>query len=239
MEKRPIGVIGAMDVEMEAILAAMEGVTAQEHGSMRFYKGTLSGVPVVAARCHAGKVNSALCAQVMIDFYSPKLVLNIGVAGGLGPGVHIGDAVIAESCVQYDYDITALGEPLARIEVPAGAGSDFCRDFPCDPAIAEVLAKEAAGLYDGTVHRGVVATGDRFVADGEMGLRLNRLFGALACEMEGASIAHACFLSKTPCAVLRSISDNANDNAHVDFPTFAKESAYKAQRLLAGVIPKL
>lgn len=236
---QPVGIIGAMDVEIEAILDSMENVEAQEHGAMRFYTGTLSGVEAVVARCHAGKVNSALCAQVMIDFFHPRLVINIGVAGGIGPDVHIGDAVIASACVQYDYDITAVGEPLARIELPDGEGSGFCREFPCDEGVSQKLVNEAKKLYDGTVHTGIVATGDKFVGDPELGSWLHETFNALACEMEGGSVAHACRLNRVPCAVLRSISDNANDNAKVDFPTFAKDSAYKAQKLLSAVMPLL
>ncbi len=239
MEKQPIGIIGAMEVEIEAVLKSMQNVQAQEHGAMRFYTGTLSGTEAVAARCHAGKVKSALCAQVMIDFVHPRLVINIGVAGGVGPNVHIGDAVIASACVQYDYDITAVGEPLARIELPNGEGSSFCREFPCDEGVSQKLVNEAEKLYDGTVHTGIVATGDKFVGDPELGNWLHETFGALACEMEGGSIAHACLLNHIPCAVLRSISDNANDDATVDFPTFAKEAAYRAQKLLAGVIGQL
>ncbi len=236
---QPVGIIGAMDVEIETVLDSMETIEAQEHGAMRFYTGTLSGVEVVVARCHAGKVNSALCAQVMIDFFRPRLVINIGVAGGVGPNVHIGDAVIASACVQYDYDITAVGEPLACIELPNGEGSEFCKEFPCDEAISQKLASEAKKLYEGTVHMGVVATGDKFVGDPQFGSWLHATFGALACEMEGCSILQACRLNRVPCAVLRSISDNANDDAKTDFPTFARNSAHKAQRLLSAVIPLL
>ncbi len=239
MEQRPIGIIGAMQVEIQAVLESAEISAAEEHGSMRFHIGTLSGVPVVVALCHAGKVNSALCAQVMIDFYNPRAVLNIGVAGGLGPDVHIGDIVIATACVQYDYDTTPLGEPLAELTLPAGESGKAYRDLPCNEALSQKLAEQAKGLYSGTVHRGVVATGDRFVADPQLSGWLHKTFGALACEMEGGSIVHACLLNKTLCAVLRSISDNANDDAKTDFPTFAKDSAYKAQQLLLALMPLL
>ncbi len=235
-EKQPIGILGAMQVEIEAVLEAAEIAAAEEHGSMRFYTGTLSGVPVVVARCSAGKVNSALCAQMMADFYRPRAILNIGVAGGIGKDVHIGDIVIASSCVQYDYDVTAIGQPLGEMNIPPN--NREITEIPCDPGLSEKLEKASDGLY-GHAHRGVIATGDTFVADPVKGDFLNRQFGALACEMEGGSTAHACLLNGIPCAVLRSISDNANDGAAVDFPTFARESAYKVQKLLAGVVSKL
>lgn len=237
MEKKPIGIVGAMRVEIEAILETAEQVTVQEHASMTFYQGILSGTSFVAAQCSPGKVNSALCAQVMADYYQPRLILNIGVAGGIGPDVHIGDVVIATHCVQYDYDGTALGDlRLGEIELPPD--EQKTRDFPCDPEISEKLQKAAEALY-GHCHRGAIATGDRFVADPAFGRWLYETFGALACEMEGASTAHACLLNQIPCAVLRTISDNGNEEATVDFPTFARESAHKAQKLLAGVIGTL
>ncbi len=236
-DMRPIGIVGAMQVEIEAVLEAAKEVTVQEHASMKFYTGLLSGVPFVAAQCSPGKVNSALCAQVMADLYQPRLILNIGVAGGIGPEVRIGDVVIATHCVQYDYDGTALGDlGLGEIELPPEG--EKVRDFPCDREISETLRKAAETLY-GHCHRGPIATGDRFVADPKFGKWLYETFGALACEMEGASTAHACLLNGIPCAVLRTISDNGNEEATVDFPTFARESAHKAQKLLAGVIESL
>lgn len=239
MELKPVGIIGAMDVEIEAILAAAEDISVEKHGGNSFYRASLSGVPCVIARCSEGKVNSALCAQIMADFYSPRLLLNIGVAGGVGPDVHIGDVVIATACVQYDFDGTALGSPLAEINVPVGEGTVETVEFPCDKALSDKLAEKAQGLYSGTVHRGVIATGDRFVADPQLGNWLHQTFGALACEMEGGSIAHACMANGLPCVVLRSISDNANDSDTMDFRTFAEDSAHKVQKLLTGVIGSL
>ena len=234
--RQPIGIVGAMRVEIEAILEAAEQVASQEHTSMTFYEGVLSGVPFVAAQCSPGKVNSALCAQVMADLYHPRLILNIGVAGGIGKDVQIGDVVIATACVQYDFDGTAMGSALGEIEMPPDDRK--MREFPCDPVISGKLAEAAEHLY-GHAHRGIIATGDRFVADPNLGKWLNESFGALACEMEGASTAHACYLNHIPCAVLRTISDNGNDDATVDFPAFARESAHKAQQLLANVIGTL
>lgn len=239
METRPIGIIGAMDIEIDAILEAAEIDSTELHAGMTFYRGSLSGVPVVVARCGEGKVNSAMCAQAMADCCDPRMLLNIGVAGGVGPDVHIGDVVIATACVQYDFDGTALGTPLAEINVPVGGGAVDTVEFPCDHALSDKLAEKSQSLYSGTVHRGVVATGDRFVADPKLGNWLHDTFGALACEMEGASIAHVCMANGIPCVVLRSISDNANDSDTMDFRTFAQDSACKVQKLLTGVIKKL
>lgn len=235
--EQPLGIIGAMKVEVDAILAAMEEKQSQTRGGMNFTTGTFSGVPVVVSQCSPGKVNAALCAQAMIDLYSPKLVLNIGVAGGIGENVHIGDVVIASACVEYDFDTSALdGCPVGQMSLP---GFDQAKIYlPCDEQLAGALAKKAEALY-GRVHLGVVATGDKFVADPGLGDWLQKEFGAMACEMEGGAIAHACLVNRVPCAVLRTISDNAHDSETVDFVTFANDSARKAQEFLRTVIAGL
>ena len=232
-----VGMIGAMKVEVDAILSAMEEKQAHTRGGMEFTTGTLYGVPVVVSQCSPGKVNAALCAQAMIDLFSPKLVLNLGVAGGIGENVHIGDVVIATACVEYDFDTTAVGPwPVGQLSLPGY--EEPLRFLPCDQALAHILARESEGLY-GRAHLGIVATGDKFVADPGLGEWLQKEFGALACEMEGGAIAHACLVNKVPCAVLRTISDNAHDSETVDFLTFAKSSAEKAQELLKQVLPRL
>lgn len=236
---QPIGIIGAMDSEVNKLLEVAEIDEVQVHAGVKFHKGTLSGVNCVIARCSEGKVNSALCAQAMADFYSPGLILNIGVAGGLGKDVHIGDVVIGTACVQYDFDATALGCPRAEISVPNGDGRTKTVFFKCSKEHSVKLGEKAEAIYEGTVHYGNIATGDRFVADPDFGNWLNSTYGALACEMEGASIAHACMANNVPCVVLRSISDNANDSDTVDFRTFADDSAEKVQKLLTAAIAEL
>lgn len=235
--KAPIGIIGAMQIEIEALLEIAVIEKTETFACMQYHVGSISDVPVVIAYCRAGKINSALCAQVMIDHYAPRAVINCGVAGGIGPDVHIGDVVIATGCVQYDFDTTALeGGLFGELNVPGQ--EEKIRAFPCDESVSEVLSANAQALYN-HCHRGVIATGDLFVADPEKGNFLHRELSALACEMEGASIAHACYLNRTPCAVLRTISDNGNNDAVVDFPTFAKESAQKAQKLLTTALPRM
>ena len=234
-----IGIIGAMKVEVDAILSAMEEKQARTRGGMEFTTGTLSGVPVVVSQCSPGKVNAALCAQAMMDQYSPKLVLNIGVAGGIGENVHIGDVVIATACVEYDFDVTAADSDarVGDLYLPQ-SGDKPIRFLSCDSEAAALLVREAESLY-GHAHLGVVATGDRFVADPKLGDWLQKEFGAMACEMEGGAIAHACLVNQVPCAVLRTISDNAHDSETVDFLTFANDSARKAQEFLTTAIPQL
>lgn len=238
VERERIGLIGAMQVEIEALVEHAVIEKKEELASMIFYVGTLSGTPCVIANCGAGKVNAAICAQIMLDLYQAKALINLGIAGGIGKDVHIGDLVVATACVEYDYDTSACGTDDQPGEVFLPGPVEKIMEFPCDQVLSQRLLEEAKRLYS-HVHSGVVATGDQFVASGEMGLRLNRQFQAISCEMEGAAVAHVCFLNHVPCAVLRSISDNANENGEVDFHTFAQESAHKAQRLMEGVLGSL
>ena len=238
MAEKEIGLIGAMKIEVDAILQTMEDKTSRTWGGMTFTQGVLAGTPVVVAQCSPGKVNAALCAQAMIDLFAPQLVLNLGVAGGIGEGVHIGDVVIATACVEYDFDTSALdGWPAGQMTLP-GEENHPVRFLPCDQALAHLLARVGEDLY-GHAHLGIVATGDRFVADPQFGEYLQKEFNALACEMEGGAIAHVCLANKVPCGVLRTISDNAHDNETVDYLTFARDSAAKAQKLLQAVLPQL
>ena len=154
--------------------------------------------------------------------------------------MEIGGLVVADACVQYDFDTTAIDPtPLGTILLAQPDGSDQeVRFFPCDVRAADILAQEAEQIYGGVV-RGRVATGDAFVADKAKSLWLGEEFSARAVEMEGGSIAQVCAMNHIPCAVLRAISDNANDSETVDFLTFAKSSAEKAQELLKQVLPRL
>ncbi|RKJ41611.1 5'-methylthioadenosine/adenosylhomocysteine nucleosidase [Acutalibacter sp. 1XD8-33] len=234
--KKPIGIIGAMAVEVKELIAHMEESGREEIAGLVFHRGILDGVDCVVAQCSPGKVNSAVCAQIMISTYHPRLVINIGVAGGVGVG--IGDLVIASALVQHDFDSTPLGDPLGNITICRGEGEESFIMLESDKQAAAVLLEEAGSIYGGA-HMGVIATGDTFVADREKNRWLGATFGAKAVEMEGASTAQACYMNGVPFAVLRAISDNANDDSPVDFPTFARESADKSARLLARALPRL
>lgn len=231
-----IGIIGAMRMEVEGIIAAMTETETKVHCSTPFTIGKLNDVPVVVARCGAGKVNAAMCAAVMIERYMPKIIISTGVAGGIGEGVKIGDLVIATHAVQYDYDTTAIGEPKAFV-VLGGSGKETV-ELPTSEKHNAVLAQYAAEIYKG-VHRGVIATGDKFVADPAVCEALREEFGAVSCEMETGSIAHVCAASGVPFSGLRAISDNANDDGKVDFMTFAKDSAEKCITLLKAAVQAL
>ncbi|WOC31772.1 MULTISPECIES: 5'-methylthioadenosine/adenosylhomocysteine nucleosidase [Caproicibacterium] len=228
-----IGIIGAMEVEVEQLLEHMQQTGSKTMSGICFHEGIMAGVECVVAQCGIGKVAAAVCTQTMIFLYQPQAVLFEGVAGGIGKDVHIGDLVVATSLVQHDMDTSALGDPVGYI---SALKEIF---LPVPEKTVNLLADCAEAVYQGHVCKGVIATGDQFIADNAKMHQLAEDFGAVACEMEGGSMAQVCCMAGVNYAVLRSISDNGDDGAAVDFPTFAEESAHKNTALLLAALPKL
>ena len=227
-----IGLIGAMAAEIEALLAAMEEKTQEQIGSFVFYLGKISGVDCVLVQCGIGKVAAAVCTQTLLLKFCPDAVVNLGVAGGIGKEVRIGDLVLSEAVVEHDMNTTALGDPPGYL-----SGLDLVY-IKSDPRLLSVFA-ETAELLGIRVHRGVIATGDLFVSSAKQAQKLAERFSAKACEMEGGSVGHACRLMNVPFLVLRSISDNADDLAKVDYPQFVTESAKRYGALIRSALPRI
>ena len=154
-----IGIIGAMEIEIEGLRAKLEDAQSETISGIRFDWGTINGTPCTLAVCGPGKVNAAVCAQTMILRFHPQLVINSGVAGGIGPDVHIKDVVIATAVVQHDMDTSPLGDPVGLI-----SGLNII-EIPADETAAEVLTGKAHEVYEGNVFHGIIATGDQFMAD--------------------------------------------------------------------------
>ncbi len=230
---KSIGIIGAMDIEIEKIVSTMENHREEHAGGLVFHLGIIRERECVASVCGEGKINSAVCAQTMLLRYNPCCVINVGVAGGIGEGIAIGDLVAASSVVQHDFDVTALGYKLG--EIPSLKEVYL----PTDTTLTDLALECAAKVYPGGLHKGVIASGDQFIAGPETFKRIREQFGALACEMEGASIGQVCVMNQVPFTVLRAISDNGDSTAHVDYPQFAREAAEKSQKLMVELIGRL
>ena len=213
-----IGFIGAMQIELDGIRENMTDKKSVTISGVEYVTGKLGKNEIVTAVCGVGKVFAAVCAQTMILKFNPTLIINTGVAGGIADELNIGDVVVAEKVVQHDMDTSPIGDPVGLI---SGINKIY---FETDAKASEALAASLAKFGINTV-RGTIATGDQFVSSSEKKVYLQNTFGAAACEMEGGSIGHVCYLNNTPFAVLRSISDKANEEATMDFPTFAKRSA--------------
>ena len=213
------GIIAAMECEAEKLLCNMtDRMPTETFGGVTYFRGRLGKEDIVLATCGVGKVFAASCAAAMLLKYAPDRSINTGVAGAVGGHVRRLDTVIATALVQHDMDTSPLGDPVGEI---SGIRKIF---FETDEALSERLAScvTAAG---GHAVRGVIATGDQFVASAETKRRLSSLFGACAAEMEGGAIAQVCYLYKTPFAVLRTMSDGADGDASGDFAAFAEQAA--------------
>ena len=227
-----IGLIGAMVIEVEALMDRLEGRKEETIGMDTFVSGRLFGQEAVLAVCGPGKVNAALCAQSMILRYRPEWVLNLGVAGAGDTAVSIGDMVIATAAVQHDVDTSPIGDPVGMVS------KINLIEIPCDAALRAKLVAAASALPDVKVYEGIVATGDQFINSGDVRARIHEGYHAMAVEMEGGAVAQACYMHGVPCGVLRSISDQADGRSEMDYPTFAalaaKHSQQVVERLLNG-----
>lgn len=227
-----IGIIGAMQVEIDLLIQTMERQGAVSMSSITgrdFYEGDLNGTPVVVVQCGVGMVNAALCAQVLITSFSADAVINTGIAGSLDPSIDIGDVVLSTDSVNHIMDVQNLGyEPgqTPGVEVVAYPASETLRN----------TAKTAALRLDLSAHEGRVASGDRFVREESEKERIKAVFQASCCEMEGAAIAQTCYLSKIPYLIVRAISDKADGSASVDYPTFEAKAAHDCAALTIEMV---
>ena len=227
-----LGIIAAMTIEAEAIIAAMTDAKTEECGSITFTVGKIGGCDVVCAVCGIGKVFAAMCAQTMIVKYAPDYVVNTGVGGTLTRELSIGDMAVSLDCVQHDMDTSALGDPVGLI-----SGINIVK-IPASAELAEKICAIAAENGIRT-HCGTIASGDRFVADSAVKKYITETFGGIACEMEGAAVGQVCYVNKIPFTVIRAISDDADGGACEDYPSFAKASAQKSAKTVIALAERL
>lgn len=227
-----IGIIGAMGVEVEGLKALMEGKVSQKISGVEFTRGKINGNNVVVAACGIGKVFAGICAEIMILRYGPDYIINTGVGGTLTDKLSIGNIAVASDVVQHDMDTTALGDPAGLI-----SGINVV-NINCDEKLVGLISK-AAEKEGHQYCVGTIASGDSFIADNERKKRIVDTFGAIACEMEGAAIGQVCYVNGIPFAVIRAISDDADGNAHENYPQFLKEAAEHSVNVLLRVIKSL
>lgn len=208
------GIIGAMDEEVEILLKEIKLDRKKVKAKMEFYCGNLWGEDTVVVRSGIGKVNAAVCAQILIDDFNVDKVINVGIAGGIGEDIYPGDVVVGDNLVQHDIDTSAFGDRVGQVP----RLDTF--DFRCDEKLVNSAYEACLKLNDVKGFVGRIVTGDQFIADIEKIKWLSKEFDAVACEMEGASIAQVCYLNSVPFVVIRSISDNANNGAHMDYEKF-------------------
>ncbi|MEM5447952.1 MULTISPECIES: 5'-methylthioadenosine/adenosylhomocysteine nucleosidase [Paraburkholderia] len=240
---RPLGVLAALPQELGDLIAAMQaesGVVTRTFGRRDYHLGTVHGAPCVVTLARVGKVAAAATASALIHAFDVEAIVFTGVAGGVGSGVHVGDVVVGETLLQHDMN----AEPLfPRHEIPLLARSRFDADHALAQALAaacerfiaeegpELTARFKAALPRletalPQVHRGLVISGDQFVASAAAVGALRALLpDALAVEMEGAAIAQVCHEYDVPCAIVRTISDTADEHASTSFSSFLADIA--------------
>lgn len=226
-----IGIIGAMEEEIVVIRRKMTITNTKSIASMEFYEGKMDGQKIVLVRCGIGKVNAAVCTQILIDIFGVSYIINTGVAGGLHPDINIGDIIISSDTVEHDMDVTAFGHEkgyIPRMDM---------QFFEADQWLVEIAQKAAEEIRgDHKVHVGRIASGDQFVSSMKVKEEIYTNFTAYCAEMEGAAIAHTCFLNKIPFVVIRAISDKADQSAEVNFDDFVNLAAKNASTMIEAMI---
>lgn len=229
-----IGIIGAMELEVETLKSKMQVENIVKKASMEFYEGTLNGVSVVIVRSGVAKVNAGICTQILIDVFDVTHIINTGVAGSLNADINIGDIVVSSEACYHDVDATIFG--YQKGEVPQ-LGTLF---FKADDTLTEVAKASCTAVNpDVQVFTGRVASGDQFICDKEVKNNIAENFKALCTEMEGAAIAQAAHLNKCPFVIIRAISDKADDSAQMDYPEFEKKAAHHCATMVEHMIGQL
>ena len=227
-----IGIIAAMQKEMDNITSRMTSPVKEKAGGVEFIRGEIGGRELVCSVCGIGKVFAAMCAEAMIIKYSPELIINTGVGGTLTRELGIGDVAVSDAVCQHDMDTTALGDEPGLI---SGINKVY---FDADRKTADVICNIAAEMGIKT-YRGVIASGDRFVASSAEKEKIIKTFSGISCEMEGAAVGHVCYVNETPFVIVRAISDDADGGACENYGEFAASSAAKSAEIVCRLAEKI
>ena len=228
---KKIGIIGAMELEVEELKSQMEEVCVKEKASMEFYQGTLNGKEVVVVRSGIGKVNAAICTQILIDDFHTEVVINTGIAGSLNADINIGDIVVSTDLIHHDMNAVAFGYPVGQI--PQMDAFSFQADEQMRRLAKEVCEEVNPEIR---VFEGRVVSGDQFISSREVKDRIKSNFDGYCTEMEGAAIAQTAYLNRIPFVIIRAISDKADDSASMDYPTFEAQAIRHSVNLMEEMI---
>ena len=227
-----IGIIGAMDVEVENLKAKIKNKKTDIISGIEFVCGKIENKDVVVAKCGIGKVFASICAEAMILKFSPDVIINTGVAGTLTDKLSIGDVAISKSVCQHDMDTSPIGDPKGLL-----SGINII-NIPADEKLIEVAEKVIKG-QNISCEKGVIASGDQFIALKAQKDFIVSEFSAIACEMEGASIGHVCFVNNVKFLVLRAISDSADNSSFMDYPAFLKMASENSTKVTLEIIKRI
>ena len=228
-----LGIIGAMDVEVEILLGAMENKIATKKAGSTFYEGQLEGLSVVVVQCGVGKVNAAMCAQILCSCYGVTHLVNTGIAGSLCAELDIADLVISKDAIHHDFDLRFWGRPVGQVP-----GFDVTA-FPADENLITQAYAAAEAVNPGHNTVGRVASGDQFICSKEQKDKIIADTQAICAEMEGAAIAQTAYRNAVPFVILRAISDKADDSAEMDYPTFERIAAHRCAEVTKNLARQL
>lgn len=228
------GIIGAMEEEVEILKSKMKVSEIVEKAAMEFHKGHLNDKEVVIVKSGIGKVNAAICTQILVDEFNVDQVINTGIAGSLNNSINIGDMVISTEVLQHDVDATGFGYQLG--EIPRMGTLTFQADSRMVKVAKEICEKVNPEIQ---VFQGRIVSGDQFVSDKELKNKISENFGGYCTEMEGAAIGQAAYLNNVPFVIIRAISDKADDSATVDYPAFEKQAIAHSVKLVEHMIEHL
>ena len=229
-----IGIIGAMEIELETLKSHMQITNTLEKASMSFLEGTLNHTPVVVVKSGIGKVNAGMCVQILVDIFHVTHIINTGIAGSLNAVIDIGDIVLSTDALYHDVDATGF-YPIG--EIPQLGTLSFQAD---SQMIALAKSSCEAVNPDIKVFQGRIVTGDQFVSSPSVKDNILRNFpGSFCTEMEGAAIAHASWLNHIPFIIIRAISDKADDSAAMDYPTFEQQAIQHSVKLIEEFVSQI
>ena len=229
-----LGIIGAMDEEVAKIKEQMTDVNVNRIAMMDFLEGSIHGHPAVVVRSGIGKVNAAICAQILAVKYNVDAIINTGIAGSLDSKINIGDIVISTDTLEHDMDAVTFGYPLGQI--PRMDTLSFTADEKLRSLAKEVCREVNPDI---SVFEGRIVSGDQFISDKDKKEWLVSTFKGSCTEMEGAAIGHTAYLNGIPFLIIRAISDKADDSATVDYPTFEAKAIEHSVKLLLGMCERL
>ena len=228
-----LGIIGAMAIEIETLKENMQNISCSVKTGMEFYEGTLEGLPVVVVQCGVGKVNAAMCAQILCRCFDVTHLVNTGIAGSLSAQLDIGDLVVSQDAMYHDFDCVHFGYEMGKVP-----GMDVV-SFPADQMLIRYASAAAESVNPGHVKIGRVASGDQFVAEKPLKEQIISRTQALCTEMEGAAIAQTAYRNQLPFVILRAISDKADDSAQMDYPTFERIAAHRCAEVTRSLARQL
>lgn len=233
MKKLVIGIIGAMQEEISLLLNVMTHTNKITKAGIDYFQGELNDKNIVVCKSGVGKVNSAVCTQILIDTFKIDQLIFTGVAGALHPELNIGDLVISSESMYHDMNAVALGFKWGEIPYQE------TYIFKSDQKLIDLAYQTSLNLFENKILIGRVLSGDQFIADKSQVQKLYEDLGGFCTEMEGASVAHVCFMNEIPHVIIRSMSDKADGSAHINFNEFVHIASEQAFKLVSNMILSL